>query len=213
MSPYKFRARPLARLIGSTSAALMALALASPVAADPPPWAPAHSYRAKHGHPGYVVHPYGAPRPRGYVVYGVPYGIDRGYCDRLSLSSELVGGVVGGAAGGVIGNQVGKGSGRAAATIGGVIVGALVGASIGRSMDNVDQRCVGYALEHAPDKRRVAWNNADNGYDYAVEPTRTFERDGRYCREYQTTATIDSRRQNVYGTACRQPDGSWQLVN
>ena len=212
MSPFKFHARCVARSAASAFA-FIALTVATPAAADPPAWAPAHGYRAKQAQTGYVVHPYGPARPSGYVVYGVPYGVDRGYCDRPLLSRELIGGVVGGAAGGVIGNQVGKGAGRTAATIGGIVVGALVGASIGRSMDNVDQRCVGYALEHAPDKRRVAWSNAENGYDYTVEPTRTFERDGRYCREYQTTATIDGRRQNVYGTACRQSDGTWQLVN
>ena len=32
------------------------------------------------------------------------------------------------------------------------------------------------------------------------------------CREYQSTATIDGRQQQIYGTACLQPDGSWQLV-
>ena len=212
MSPFKLHAPRFPRLAVATCA-LMLSALATPAVAEPPPWAPAHGYRAKQAQTGYVVHPYVATRPTGYVVYGVPYGVDRGYCDRPLLSRELVGGVVGATAGGVIGNQVGKGTGRTAATIGGIVVGALVGASIGRSMDNIDQRCVGYALEHAPDRHRVAWNNAENGHDYAVEPTRTFERDGRYCREYQTTATSDGRRQNVYGTACRKPDGSWQLVN
>ena len=32
------------------------------------------------------------------------------------------------------------------------------------------------------------------------------------CREYTTTAEIDGRMQRVVGKACRQPDGSWQVV-
>ena len=32
------------------------------------------------------------------------------------------------------------------------------------------------------------------------------------CREYQSTTTIDGRPQQVYGTACLQPDGSWRIV-
>ena len=32
------------------------------------------------------------------------------------------------------------------------------------------------------------------------------------CREYQSTTTIDGRPQNTYGTACLQPDGTWQIV-
>lgn len=37
--------------------------------------------------------------------------------------------------------------------------------------------------------------------------------EGRYCREYQTTATIDGKRQQLYGTACLEPDGSWSFNN
>ena len=33
------------------------------------------------------------------------------------------------------------------------------------------------------------------------------------CREYQTQVVIDGRTQNAYGTACRQPDGNWRVVN
>lgn len=33
------------------------------------------------------------------------------------------------------------------------------------------------------------------------------------CREYQSTTTIAGQPQNMVGTACRQPDGSWRIVN
>ena len=35
---------------------------------------------------------------------------------------------------------------------------------------------------------------------------------GRYCREYQTIVSVGSTAQPAYGTACRMPDGSWQIV-
>jgi hypothetical protein len=35
---------------------------------------------------------------------------------------------------------------------------------------------------------------------------------GRTCREYQTTVTLGGAPQSVHGTACLQPDGSWQMV-
>jgi len=35
---------------------------------------------------------------------------------------------------------------------------------------------------------------------------------GGNCREYQSTTTIDGRKQPTYGTACLQPDGSWRIV-
>jgi hypothetical protein len=33
------------------------------------------------------------------------------------------------------------------------------------------------------------------------------------CREYQSTVIVGNRKQQSYGTACLQPDGSWSLVN
>ena len=35
---------------------------------------------------------------------------------------------------------------------------------------------------------------------------------GRTCREYTTTSWIGQAPQNVYGTACLQPDGAWRIV-
>ncbi|HXV23037.1 MAG TPA: hypothetical protein VED46_02145 [Alphaproteobacteria bacterium] len=36
---------------------------------------------------------------------------------------------------------------------------------------------------------------------------------GRYCREFQQVVTIGGRSERAYGTACQQPDGSWQVVS
>ncbi|AWJ86683.1 hypothetical protein TSH58p_24780 (plasmid) [Azospirillum sp. TSH58] len=38
-------------------------------------------------------------------------------------------------------------------------------------------------------------------------------RNGQLCREYQTTVMIGGLAQPGYGTACRQPDGSWRVTN
>jgi hypothetical protein len=32
------------------------------------------------------------------------------------------------------------------------------------------------------------------------------------CHEYRSMVTIDGRPQQTYGIACRQPDGSWRIV-
>ena len=37
--------------------------------------------------------------------------------------------------------------------------------------------------------------------------------DGRQCREFQQNVTIGGRDEEAYGTACMQPDGTWQVVN
>lgn len=176
--------------------------------AGPPPWAPAHGYRAKQGKgPKHHHHRHYGQR---YDHAGVPtFGVLDGHCNR-----ELLGQVLGGAAGAAIGSQIGGGSGQTAATIGGAILGVLIGGDIGRQMDSVDQRCVGQVLEHAPSGQTVAWENPDEGARYTVQPTNTFQRgDGRYCREYITEATVGGRTEQVYGTACRQPDGDWEIVS
>ena len=58
------------------------------------------------------------------------------------------------------------------------------------------------------------WRNARSGNSYQVVPTKNVTIDGNeYCREYRTVADIGGKKQQMYGTACRQPDGSWQAVN
>lgn len=36
--------------------------------------------------------------------------------------------------------------------------------------------------------------------------------EGRYCREFNSIAVIGGREVPVYGTMCRQPDGSWKTI-
>jgi hypothetical protein len=36
---------------------------------------------------------------------------------------------------------------------------------------------------------------------------------GRYCREFQHHVTIGGRTEEAYGTACLNPDGSWEVVS
>ena len=130
-----------------------------------------------------------------------------GRCNR-----EGLGQVLGGVVGGVAGSKIGKGDDRAAATIVGTIVGAMIGGSIGRSMDQADVACVGQALEYGQENAPVAWANPDTGAEYRVTPTRTYQQNGDYCREFTREAIIGGKREQIYGTACRQPDGSWQMV-
>jgi len=35
---------------------------------------------------------------------------------------------------------------------------------------------------------------------------------GAYCREFQSEIIVGGERETGYGTACRQPDGSWKIV-
>lgn len=126
---------------------------------------------------------------------------------------ETSGMVIGGIVGGILGNQIGHGSGRTFATVVGAVVGTAVGGSIGRSMDDTDRLKVAHSLETVRTGVSTSWRNPDTGYYYEVVPTRTYEDAGSPCREYQMKATIGGREQDVYGTACRQADGSWRMEN
>jgi surface antigen len=78
-------------------------------------------------------------------------------------------------------------------------------------MDQVDQNCVGQALERVPDGRTVVWNDPDQRSGYSVTPKRTWQTaNGTYCREYQTKIVVDGKVENAFGTACRQSDGTWK---
>lgn len=68
-------------------------------------------------------------------------------------------------------------------------------------------------LETGRSGRTVAWTNPDSGATSSVTPIRTYRSaSGQYCREYQTTGSIGGYDEDLYGTACRQPDGSWIRV-
>jgi len=64
------------------------------------------------------------------------------------------------------------------------------------------------------ERRRSVRTNPDNGHTGAVTPVRTYQASsGGDCREYETTVTVGGKLERGYGTACRQPDGSWHVAN
>jgi surface antigen len=118
--------------------------------------------------------------------------------------------VIGSVLGGVLGSQVGRGHGQTAATIVGTIAGAIIGGSVGKSMDDTDRLKTAYALESVRTGVPSTWRNPDNGNQYTVVPTKTYDSGGSPCREYTIDARVGGKPEKVYGTACRQADGSWR---
>jgi surface antigen len=126
-----------------------------------------------------------------------------------------IGGLGGAAGGGLIAAAMHANPAGIAA---GVILGGLTGGLIGHLVDNKDKQMAAQsahqALENTPSGQTVNWRNPDNGHTGTVTPIRTYQNSaGQYCREYTQTVTIDNRPQQSYGTACRQPDGSWKIVS
>lgn len=129
---------------------------------------------------------------------------------------QTVGTVAGAALGGLVGAEFGQGTGRVAATGAGVLLGAFLGSEIGRSLDHADrlamQRTTRTALETGRIGEPVRWQNPQTGSFGTVTALDSTERDGTVCRSYEQTITTGGRIQKGYGTACRQPDGTWRIV-
>jgi len=129
---------------------------------------------------------------------------------------ETAGTIIGGASGAVIGSQFGGGSGRLVGVAIGTLAGALIGQEVGRSLDRADrlamENTAQESLEYSRTGRTRTWRNPDSGHSGTFTPTRTYQAEGRYCREYTQTVMIGGNEQKAYGKACRQPDGTWQIV-
>lgn len=133
-------------------------------------------------------------------------------CD--TMTNQDAGAMVGGVAGGLLGSTVGEGSGRFLAVAAGALAGAYIGGSIGRSMDETDRLKLREALENNAVGEPAYWRNEHSNTRYRVVPMRdVVVRGNKYCREYRTIAEIGGKKQEIYGTACRQPDGSWKAVS
>jgi len=198
------------------TASLIALALASTASgalADPPPWAPAHGRRGHQEPVAVYQQPMMVYQQPPVMMQRTPQVlVPASGGSVLSCNRDIVGGLLGGATGGVLGSQIGKGTGKVVATAAGALAGVLIGGSIGRSMDEADQYCAAQAFEHARPNQVVAWRDPD-GAAYQVQPARKFQDEtGRYCREFTSKVTIGGRPQKAFGTACRQPDGDWEIV-
>jgi surface antigen len=173
-----FGARFSKEVLGLGLALGLVLALVEPFSrmiSDLPPWRSAVAPQARSSADPYNLH-------------RVPYGIDRGVCDRSAVAADIRDGLT------------------TAAEI-------LVGSFIGAKMDTIDQTCVSTTLEYAQDQRRVLWRNGNTGLTYTVIAGQTFETDrGTFCREYSASATNGGRMQDVQEQACRQPSGSWKMT-
>ncbi len=129
---------------------------------------------------------------------------------------EQVGTLFGAGLGALAGSQVGKGRGKLVAVAVGTLLGASLGSSVGRSLDRADRlymaRTSATAFESNPTGQTSTWVNPDSGHSGTVTPTRTYQSQNRYCREFQQTVTVGGNTQQAYGTACRQADGSWEII-
>jgi surface antigen len=137
-------------------------------------------------------------------------------CQTTGGDKQAGGTLVGAGLGALAGSQIGSGRGKLVAIALGTLGGAFMGQSVGRSLDRADRLAMGQAQDtaaSAPIGTPISWRNPDSGHYGVVTPVREGRQEatGAYCREYQKSVTIGGQTQNAYGTACRQPDGSWKI--
>jgi surface antigen len=138
-------------------------------------------------------------------------------CSSTTGPKEGMGTVLGAGTGALIGSQIGGGRGTLVAVAVGTLAGAILGQEVGRSLDRADTMAMRqnaqYGLEHTKVNQTTTWVNPDTGNSGAITPVKTYQTaQGQYCREYTQTVTVAGQQQQAYGTACRQPDGTWLII-
>ncbi len=141
----------------------------------------------------------------------------------MKIRLLLVAGLLAGVAGcGTTGSKQGSAASASAGAIGGgkstaAMNGGLVNGSIGTGLSASEKRSALQAeykaLEYTASGQSVAWKG-DQANHYgevvAAQPYRVGSQD---CRQYAQTVNTGGASATARGTACRNADGSWTLLN
>lgn len=134
-----------------------------------------------------------------------------------AANKTTAGTLLGAVGGGLLGSQVGGGKGKLVAVGAGTLLGAFIGKSVGESLDRADVNYANQAQTRAhaaPIGQQISWNNPESGHSGTITPRREgTDAGGNYCREYQQTVQVGGKTEQAYGTACRQPDGTWKVIH
>jgi surface antigen len=99
----------------------------------------------------------------------------------------------------------------------GPLEGTLLGADVGRSLPEEDRdralRAEYEALEYGRAGVPVSWSGR-RGTNYGeIVVGSTYEVNRLECREFTHTIYIGGRARVAQGTACRQPDSTWRVLD
>lgn len=214
---------------------LIAFSLANPVSADPPSWAPAHGYRAKHGsghkHKHHKhKHKHHHERKHGrddddhirHAEYGSGDADHDRYRERNyrhkdlppARASECIRKVTTQEAGAVFGETLGGqiSSGNPTAQMTGSLLGAIVGGRMDGPVPQSDEDCVRDALEDTRDAESRRWTDLAATTEYELTPLRTYRNGDRRCRDFVTTVVHGGKLRKVQRSACRNKDGAWRVI-
>lgn len=146
------------------------------------------------------------------VIVGLTASLLAG-CATGPNQNQTLGTLAGAVGGAALGSAFGSGSGKVAAIAAGALVGGFLGNQIGASLDAQSQQYNYNASVQALDTGATQqWRNPQNGVYGTVAPGPVAYVNNRTCRPYTNTVYIDGQPQVARGTACQNPDGSWQVV-
>jgi len=127
-------------------------------------------------------------------------------------TGTIVGAVGGAAAGAAIAGRRNAVGGAAI----GALAGGIIGNQIGRALDEEDRRIAAaaeyQALEYGQPGQPTPWDNPQTQHRGQIVPGKPYQQGSQHCRPYTHTIYIGGEPQTARGTACRQPDGTWQAV-
>jgi surface antigen len=128
-------------------------------------------------------------------------------------TGTIVGAVAGGAAGAAIGGRDNRIPGMAV----GAVAGGILGNVIGKDLDDRDRQLAAaaeyQALEYGQSGSPTPWDNPQSQHRGQIVPGKPYQQGSTHCRPYTHTIYISGQPQTVRGTACRQPDGTWQAIS
>lgn len=129
---------------------------------------------------------------------------------------QSIGTLLGAGVGAVLGAQIGKGKGQWVGVAIGSLAGAWLGSEAGKKLDEADKaearQTTQSALENNQSGQTLAWHNPNSGHSGSTTPLSVEKIDGKDCREFETTITVDAKTEPSTGRACREADGSWHIV-
>ncbi len=126
--------------------------------------------------------------------------------------------IVGAVLGGLLGNAAGGRRDSGGATVAGVIAGGAIGAMLSSNLSCEDRsyayRTYSDGFNAGRSNATYQWKNpsADHRGELRVG-TYYDDPDGFRCANYTQKIYVNGRPQEAQGRACRQPDGSWAMLD
>jgi surface antigen len=101
--------------------------------------------------------------------------------------------------------------------IGGIVGGGLVMGEIGADLSRRERLAAidaeYRALESSPAGQPVTWRDDRSGRSGTVTAAQPYRVGSQDCRPYSHAVVAAGTTRDARGTACRNPDGSWTLLN